>query len=64
MSNVLSISTLTTKVSAWPSTFHTGRMNVAGEKGTIFLFYCAHTCKNTPEIGPLTFVVEVGADVA
>ena len=41
MSNVLSISTLTPKVSAWPSTFHTGRMNVnaAGEKGT-FIFYC------------------------
>ena len=41
MSNVLSISTLTTKVSAWPSTFHPGRMNVAGEKGT-FIFYCEY----------------------
>ena len=39
MSNVLSISTFTPKVSAWPSTFHTGRMNAAGEKGT-FIFYC------------------------
>ena len=40
VSNVLSISTLTPKVSARPSTFHTGRMNsnVAGEKGT-FIFY-------------------------
>ena len=41
MSNVLSISTLTPKVSAWPSTFHTGRMNAAGEKGT-FIFYCEY----------------------
>ena len=40
MSNVLSISTLTPNVSASPSTFHTGRMNGAGEKGT-FIFYCA-----------------------
>ena len=31
MVNVLSISTLTPKVSAWPSTFHTGRMNAAGK---------------------------------
>ena len=42
MSNVLSISTLTPKVSAWPSTFHTGRMNAAGETGT-FIFYCVVT---------------------
>ena len=38
MSNVLSISTFTPKVSAWPSTFHTRRMNAAGETCT-FIFY-------------------------
>jgi len=39
------------------------------QKAHFSLYYCVlfptvHTCKNTPEIGPLTFVVEVGDDVA
>ena len=47
MSNVLSISTLTPKVSAWPSTFHTGRMNAVGKKGT-FIFYCGGLSRRLP----------------
>ena len=52
MSNVLSISALTPKVSAWPSTFHTGRMNAAGEKGT-FIFYCGSTTEIRCFLQPL-----------
>ena len=55
MSNVLSISTLTPKVSAWPSTFHTGRMHAAGETGT-FIFYCVVT---KPHLGKVCIFLPI-----